>query len=348
METACLGVILGIAVICISTFITNDFEVWILAASVGFCWSIIGILVSFLRGSGSLIVSQICDGVVVYVVPLVLCVGVVIARGDLTIEVILVSYVVSALMSLACLCIVGLRMPRGTVNSGHDRLDIPIERQLARRLWWNQVFSAISSRAPVLLAAPLAGVPATAIIEAGLRTQLVGATLAWAGGTVASPRYAVAHHNRHYRRSNGSRLLSAVTWAAVLPSAGLAIVLVFWGEPILGLLGRPFSDARWAITLMAIAAVVELPGATGGYYLMMTGRERVASVSTLAQLLVMLAGALATAPVLGAFGIACAVLTATFVRTVVVLAGLRRHGVSSPLSSRGIVLIVSKSSMLFR
>lgn len=338
-ETAVLGAVIGVATIACVVFVAEEHVTEVaLSCVVGVMWAEIGVLVAYLRGLGDLVWSQICDGVVVYVVPLVICVCIA-AFGsdtDIGISTVLSTFVASAVVALAGLF--GILLAKSSSESRTDlpALEIPDERRLARRLWWNQAFSALSGRASVMLAAPLAGVASTAIVEAGLRTQLVGATLAWAGGTVASPRYAVAHHEN---RPDGPRILNIVTWCAILPSTLVVAVLVAWGEPILGVLGTPFVEDRWAITLMAVAAVIELPGATGGYFLMMTGRERSASTSTVAQLIVLVATTVAIGPFLGALGIALAVLLASFCRTALVLIGLRKDGVRSPLSASGIVTI---------
>lgn len=332
-ETVVVGVLLA-AIIAV-TLLLLDIEqllLWLVVAAVGLAWAIVGILVGYLRAHGYLLTSQFFDGVVIYVIPLVIC-GVTALLYPLDLLVVVGSHLVSSLVALICLFALVLFLRRQDRISAPSALHMKTERQLARRLWWNQVFSALSSRAPVLLTAPLAGVSSTAIVETGLRTQLVGATLAWAGGTVASPRYAVAHH---HGRSEGALILSAVTWATMLPTALVAAVLWVWGEPILQLLGDAYAEESLAVTIMATAAVAELPAACGGYFLMMTGREKISSISTLSQLVVLCVTALFLGPQFGALGIALAVLVSACCRTSVVLIGLRLHHLPAQLSLPGL------------
>jgi hypothetical protein len=334
-ETALLGVATSLVLI-VATLVVSSEKVLdvALAALVGVLWAVIGVLVSYLRALGDLIWSQLCDGVAIYLLPLVFCGMMTVTHVSIEFDVIMTTYVVSALLSISCLGIVLVRrhtpVESDSIGLG---LDARLERQLAHRLWWNQAFSALSGRASVLLSAPVAGVASTAIVEAGLRTQLVGATLAWAGGTVASPRYAVAHE-RESRR--GARMLNLVTWAALLPSLLVVVALLGWGDVILGILGPAFVGERWAITVMAMAAVLELPAASGGYFLMMTGRERLASISTVVQLVVLIVLMLTLGSVWGSLGIALAVLGAAGLRSAWVLAGLQKDGVRSPLSLYGL------------
>lgn len=339
METAILGTALGVIMVIVTvTFVGKYTLELVLASIVALLWAEMGILVSFLRGLGDLLWSQLCDGVVVYVVPLAVCGAMVV--GNLTIDFLTIAatYAGSAVLSLVLLVAASMkRVVPGTANPMRA-FGIRSQRRLARRLWWNQAFSALSGRASILLAAPVAGPATTAVVEAGLRTQLVGATLAWAGGTVASPRYAVAHSNNN---TDGSKILSTVTWAALLPSLLVVIVLSLWGEPILEILGSSYAVERWAITMMALAAVIELPAATGGYFLMMTGREHAANRSTIVQLGVLIVLILILGPYFGASGIACSVLIASGIRSFMVVMSLRRDGVPSPLAIRGLQTLVN-------
>lgn len=346
IETAILGGTLGtISVVVTSIVASQHLLEFALASGVALLWAELGILVAYLRALGDLIWSQICDGVLVYTVPLAIC-GLMVASGaSISFLVISATYLASAVLSLICLTGVLYRRRVDSSGTSVNFLDIRPQRQLARRLWWNQAFSALSGRTSILLAAPVAGVATTAIVETGLRTQLVGATLAWAGGTVASPRYAVAHDKK---LSDGARILNLVTWAALLPSMAVVILLAVWGEAILGILGSAYVGERSAITLMAFAAVVELPAATGGYFLMMTGRERIANIATLLQLGILVCLILSLGTIMGALGIAFAILISSASRTLVVMLSLRREGVLSPLAFGGLRILGTEISACLR
>lgn len=339
IETAILGVVAGSAFVFVgSSVLEANVATCVMAALVGILWAEISILVSYLRAYGRLLWGQFCEGLLVYFVPL-LVVSICIFYGKrLDFMLIASSFFASGILALVCLLAIVVKFlaSREEVVST-TQLSISTQRKLAYRLWWNQAFSAISSRASVLLAAPVAGVASTAIVEAGLRSQLVGQTLAWAGGTVASPRYAVAEHNN---RSKDQGILNMVTWAALLPSVLVVAVLAVWGEPLLNILGEEFASERWTITLMALAAVFELPAASSGYFLMMTGRERTASLSTVIQLVVLVACAVLLGSSFGAFGIAWAVLIAALCRSAVVIYALQRAEVGHPLALQGLVALM--------
>lgn len=333
-DTAVLGLVVAALVVLATGLLNSDRVIDVsLAALVGILWAEIGILVSYLRAKGDLIWSQLGDGVIIYVVPLGICGAMAAANAAFEFGLIMATYAASALLAISCLLVVMVRRRSLSAEDPNDPFDARSERQLAHRLWWNQAFSALSGRASVLLAAPVAGVAATAIVEAGLRTQLVGATLAWAGGTVASPRYAVAHESNN---AKGAHMLNVVTWAALLPSLAVVAALIVWGEPILSILGPAFVAERWAITLMALAAVFELPASSGGYFMMMTGRERLASMATIVQLLTLVVFILTLGSIWGSLGIAIGVLATAALRSALVLVGLRRDGVRSPLSMGGL------------
>ncbi len=337
-ETAALGGVIGISVTVVAFFVFEAQTVnVVLAAVVGILWAEIGVVVAYLRAHGELIWSQLCDGIIVHVFPLAICGVLLIVDIHFGLELIILSYLASALLSIGFLALVGyVRLEKSPLSEAASPMSIRDERRLAHRLWWNQAFAALSGRASVFLAAPLAGIASTAIVEAGLRTQLVGATLAWAGGTVASPRYAVGHSKG---QAQGPIIMNVVTWAALLPSLLVVVGLVIWGDPLLGILGQPFVTERWAIVLMAVAAVVEVPAASAGYYLMMTGRERVASLTALTQLAALVVLASGLGPSLGAFGIALAVLLAAALRSCLVLASLHRGKIRSPLSLAGLTML---------
>lgn len=346
IDTAILGTAIAAASAAVTLLVSSQHILDVVLASlVAILWAEIGILVAYLRALGDLLWSQLCDGVIIYALPLMVCGAMVASNAVIDFSVIAISYASSALLSLACLVIAVSRKRLVSTRVSCEDLDVRSQRQLAQRLWWNQAFSALSGRASIMLAAPVAGVAATAIVETGLRTQLVGATLAWAGGTVASPRYAVAHENE---TESGSKILNVVTWAALLPSIAVVAVLGVWGEQILGILGEPYVRERLAITIMALAAVIELPAASGGYFLMMTGRERIANISTVLQLGTLVACIICLGPILGAVGIAVAVLLAAAFRSALVLISLGRDGVLSPISLDGLRTIVRKTVIYLR
>lgn len=338
-ETAILGIAFGFAFILAVRVLAEGYtSTAAIAIVVGLLWAEIGVIVAFLRAHGEFVWSQLCDGIVVYILPLMICGWLALTERDIELSTIVWSYLLSAILAVVSLVIV--TWFRRFLELGKEssiRLDVSEERRLAHRLWWNLALSALAGRVSLFLAAPLSGFASTAIIEAGLRTQLVGATLAWAGGTVASPRYAVAHDKGQHQ---GGNLLNMVTWAVLLPSLGVALVLAIWGEPLLQLLGAPFAEERLAITFMAMAAVVEVPAATAGYFLMMTGRERSATLSGLVQLLSLVVLAFGLAPSLGASGIALAVLLSSAGKSCVVLIALHKGAIRSPLSFIGLVAIV--------
>jgi O-antigen/teichoic acid export membrane protein len=337
LETVGLGLLVAAAVTGIGQlFLPISTYGIAVAASVGVLWPTVSILVSFLRASGDVLRSQLGDGLVIHVVPLMICGGLHLLGRQISLETVFVSFLISALLAVVFLLgsikAVG-GCPARTVD--RDWGGVRAARLLARRLWWNQAFSALSSRAPIMLGAGLGGAVSSAVIEAGLRTQLVGATLAWAGGTVASPRYALEHSRG---TSRNSLLLSAITWGTLLPTCGVVVVLGFWGEPILAILGPAYVHERLAVVLMALAAVFEAPAAAGGYFLMMSGRERVATASTLLQLVILCCFSVFLSPIGGALGIAIAVALSTLSKSVFVLICMR--GLPSPLSLRGLLYLV--------
>lgn len=333
VETLLFAGAVMVAAVIVASAVGVPLSVAFFVSLVAILWSQIGILSAYLRACGSIIQSQISDSLTIYAIPFAVCFALPLQNIDLTLNVIFAAFFVSAVV--ACLMMVAFVVvdARRNIGEGHGGGSLVRERAMAHRLWWPQVFTTFSSRLPILIAAPIAGAAATAMIETGLRTQLVGATLAWAGGIIASPRYAVAHDRQDHA---AQKLLPALTWASAIPTAGVVLVILFFGDPLLAILGEEYAASRLTIALMATASLLEVPAATSGYFLMMTGREKIANLGTAAQCISILVISVCVGPFLGALGIAAGVLAGAFVRSTIVIACLHRSSVISPISPVGL------------
>jgi O-antigen/teichoic acid export membrane protein len=316
-DTAIVGIgLVALAAVINAVWLRQSFEALLMTGVVAILWAFIGILSGFVRGAGKLLLSQLADGPLVYGAPFAMIAIVSASGAPLNLRVALWSFAVGAVSALTALgigCHYVVRSHNARERLGRDRETSG--RRAALALLPSQLMSAISSRLPVLVAGPTAGVAAVAVVEAGLRVQLVGATLTWAAGTVSSPRYAVL--SQQSERLRIERLLSASVWAALIPTGLLAAVILLAGRYLLSFLGPEYVAGFWVVAVMAVASVVEVPGATAGYYLVMAGENRTAFRATSLQAATITVSGVVFGMLFGAEGIAIAVLLGSLVRSLV-------------------------------
>lgn len=182
----------------------------------------------------------------------------------------------------------------------------------AVELWFPQLLTSTNSRLVSVVGGPILGQAKLAVIETGIRMQFVSSTISWVSGTLVSPLYARANSE------NDSKLLknalSASAWASFLPSVLLLAVMVFFADPLLGILGQFFTDNKYAIILLTLAGVFDAVSSAAGYFFAMTHLHKQYFVILLVQLTVALLGILSLSPSYSALGAAIAVALASFIR----------------------------------
>lgn len=293
---------------------------------VALTWAMIGVLASYARACSSVALTQLVDGGGTQILPQV-AVIVLLALG-IHVDLLHVAACsgVGAVLSLVLLVrIVHLERIARRLPPIVEAADT---RRLALRLWIAQVAGLLPGRAVTVITVPVAGYAAGGVVEAGLRLQQVGGTLAWVMGMVVSPRYAQDVEDDDRRRG---ALLNVSTWAAFLPSLALALLISLAGPHALGVLGEEYQREWVAMSLMAWAGVADAVGASCGYFFAMVGLERQASWIAVFQSMVLVTGIVLLGGRYAAQGATAAVLLATTSRALLSLAVLRRHEVCSPL-----------------
>ena len=127
------------------------------------------------------------------------------------------------------------------------------------------------------------------------------------------------------KRERLQRGLRQATRGVALMSTLIAIVLVAFAGPVLGIFGESFSDGAATLRLLAIAYIVNAVCAFNGIVLIMNGEERAAMRAAFASLLLDAALCAALVPALGARGAALAALASITVRNVWNSASARRR-----------------------
>jgi O-antigen/teichoic acid export membrane protein len=299
--------------------------------SIGLLWAYIGLLSSFLRSFYSVTKTQMWDALGSQLLPQAVVILMVAMNFEIGVTTVASLAALGAFAS--CVGLLGVVLLKSAHKGFAETSSSSVDRRLALRLWMSQVLGLLSSRCITLITVPVAGLAAGGLIEAGLRVQQVGGTLAWVTGTVVSPRYARSGVGSSDDRA---RLLNISTWVVLAPSVLWALTVLSVGENLLSLLGDAYSHGRLAISLMAVAGAADALAASCGYFFAMTGLEGWATRISLIQLICLLSGVLILGRLWGAEGAAISVLAASLVRSGASIWLIKSLGLRSPLAVAGL------------
>lgn len=305
----------GIVAAVVPTLWNGHSESAIVAVVVGVLWALIAPVITLLRAVNLIIVGQAIDGLGLQVVPLMVIVVLSLTQ-PISLSMAYGAYAIGAALTLAAAFILLWIRLRGIPQT--TRPDVGAFFQLSLRLWQTQIFSALSTRAPVLLAGPLAGLAQTALVETAYKPQIVSSTIAWAIGTNASPRYA-----RTPDLAAAMPILRFSTMATASSTAALLLAIAVGGPSLLSFMGEDYAAAYQPMLVMIGAGVLESPALAAGYFFAMAGHERISIRITFAQFATLVVGLFALLPILGAMGAALALVCASSMRTVLSL--MRLH-----------------------
>lgn len=307
-------------------------EEWLTSGSIvlgGTLWAAVGPIISALRGLGRPQIAQLIDSLLLQVLP-AFGISVCAMFGLTSLHGAIFSYSISAIAATMVGSVALVRVLNSAMLEAHASTDRPRFFQLqvvALRLWVGQLATALSNRLSTLLTAPLAGLSAVALVETGLRGQLVSSTISWAIGVIASPRYATEGDS-----ARSLRTLSAAIGAISVASGVFLVAVALLGPVLLPLLGAAYASAYVPLLLMCLAAFTESIASACGYFFGMTGRENQNAIGSVIQLCVLIGAAIALVPSLGAAGTGVAVLSASAMRSAYALFALGKMGLLSVAS----------------
>lgn len=292
------------------------------AALVGVLWALVAPVITMLRAVDRVILAQAVDGLGLQVTPLIF-IAMLAASHSLSLSSVYGAYALSACFTL----LIGIVLLRHRLQGIPQtvRPDARVVFQLSLRLWQTQVFTALSTRAPVLLAGPVAGLSQTALVETAYKPQIISSTIAWAIGTNASPRYA-----RAPSLITAMPMLRFSTLATLFSTATFMLAIAVGGRELLAFMGDEYVAAYVPMLVMIAAGIAEAPALATGYFFAMAGHERVARRITFVQFVTLIVGLFALLPPLGALGAAVALVCASTMRTALSLGQLHELSKSEP------------------
>lgn len=167
-----------------------------------------------------------------------------------------------------------------------------------------KVITVVTQRGPLFIVIAVAGASAAGLYESAHRLALLGTLGTWAIGAAVSPMMAEAHADKDANRLRtllaGSILVSSGQAAAVL------LLLIAFGDWLLGLFGDAFVVGHMTAVVLALAYLVNGVGGPVSFAFYMIGRERLVLGFNLASALTMAVavpvGAAASGPLGAALG----------------------------------------------
>jgi O-antigen/teichoic acid export membrane protein len=136
----------------------------------------------------------------------------------------------------------------------------------------NSIFSIIVLRVDILLVGFFLGSETVGIYSAGAKTAaIVGMTL-YAANTIVAPLIST-----HYARRDIAGLqevVSLATMGSFWPSLIIAMAVILFSAPILGVFGTEFIRARIPLIILVLGQLVNVGSGSVGQLLVFTGYER--------------------------------------------------------------------------
>lgn len=156
----------------------------------------------------------------------------------------------------------------------------------------SQVHPAYSLRQWLLVSLPLLFISGASLVLNQTDTLTIGLSLGtkevgiynagfktagWVGfslmsvNAIAAPLFASLYADGNLQELQ--KMVSAIARWIFLPALLIAIALVYFAEPILGLFGEEFIAAKWVMAAIALGQLVNVGSGSVGYLLMMTGHH---------------------------------------------------------------------------
>ncbi|MFM7424708.1 MAG: flippase [Elainella sp.] len=162
----------------------------------------------------------------------------------------------------------------------------------------------VLNQTDTLMLAGLRDAKAVGIYSAAFKTAGWVGFILVAVNAIAAPLFAGLYAEA--KQAELQRLVSTIARWMFYPALTVAVGLVLWAEPVLGLFGPEFGAARWALAALCFGQLVNVGCGSVGYLLTMTGHQnqcaKVVGWSALLNLLLNLIGI----PLLGILGAALA------------------------------------------
>jgi O-antigen/teichoic acid export membrane protein len=174
-----------------------------------------------------------------------------------------------------------------------------------------------------LVAGTLAGSEAAGVYTIVQNSAAVAVLFMVAANMPLAP--AVARLHAHGDKAALERTAQHVGWIALLVSAPVCLALAIFPETFLGFFGADFEDGATALTIVALAQLVNAATGPAGNVLLMTGHELAAARAVGIGAATNLAIAIALVPALGVTGSAIAYASSLVLWNVAMVVIARRR-----------------------
>jgi len=133
------------------------------------------------------------------------------------------------------------------------------------------LFLVVLNQADIIVLGMFLGPKAAGIYTAATRTAALVSFFLVAVNAIAAPMISSLHSTGD--RLGLQRMVRVAAQWMVWPSLAATLVLVLFGEPILGIFGPEFTQGRWAVALLALGQLVNAGVGPVGYLMSLTGHQ---------------------------------------------------------------------------
>ena len=143
---------------------------------------------------------------------------------------------------------------------------------VALPLLFNDSAFVLLAQTDTLMTGAILGTFQVGIYGAAFKTA-AGVSFILAGvNAIAAPMFATLHTQGDYQGLQ--QLTNSVARWMFYPTLLLALLLIAFGDRVLGLFGTEFTAARWSMTILILGQLVNVGAGSVGYLMEMTGHHR--------------------------------------------------------------------------
>ena len=177
-------------------------------------------------------------------------------------------------LSLVLLCQLWL-FNRQLPNRCSDSQPIYLRKEwfaVALPLLFNDSAFVLLAQTDTLMTGAILGTFEAGIYSAAFKTAAGVSFMLMGVNAIAAPMFATLHTQGDYQGLQ--KLTSTVSRWMFYPTLIFALLLIFFGDRVLGLFGTEFIAARWSMTILILGQLVNVGAGSVGYLMEMTGHHR--------------------------------------------------------------------------
>lgn len=147
---------------------------------------------------------------------------------------------------------------------------------VALPLLFNDSAFVVLSQTDTIMTGAILGSLQVGIYSAAFKTA-AGTSFILAGvNAIAAPMFATLHAQGDYEGLQ--QLTATVARWMFYPTLVFALILIIFGDRVLGLFGEEFVAARWTMTILIVGQLVNVGAGSVGYLMQMTGHQKQSAI----------------------------------------------------------------------